>query len=83
MAQQQHKYFEVKLVRSGLGRQQSQRKTLEGLGLTRVGRVRYFKDTPPIRGMLYKVGYLLQVTARAGEKPPSARDKARPRRGDR
>ena len=71
------KYFEVELVRSGAGRKLDQRKTLDGLGLTRIGRVRHLKDTPAIRGMLYKVVHLIKVTNKVGDKPLSTRDKAR------
>ena len=71
------KYFEVKLVRSGAGRSTSHRRTLAGLGLTRVGKVVFLKDTPAVRGMLYKVGYLLALTPRTGESPLSNRARVR------
>jgi large subunit ribosomal protein L30 len=71
------KHFKVKLVRSGAGRKKTQRLTLEGLGLTRMNRVRFLKDTPAIRGMLYKVNHLIEVTPQTGEMPLSARGKAR------
>ena len=72
-----NQHFEVRLVRSGAGRSESQRKTLLGLGLKRVGKTVYLKDTLPIRGMLYKVGYLLSVVPKVGAPPPSNREKAR------
>lgn len=75
MASVQH--FEVKLRRSGAGRALTQRLTLKGLGLTRFGRTVYLKDTPAVRGMLYKVVHLVEVTPHAGEPPLSARGKAR------
>jgi large subunit ribosomal protein L30 len=71
------KHFEVELVRSGAGRSESQRKTLQGIGLTRFGRKVFLKDTPAVRGMLYKVVHLLQVTPKNGEMPLSSRAKAR------
>lgn len=71
------KYFEVTLVRSGAGRQKTQRLTLGGLGLRRMNQVRYLKDTPAIRGMLWKVQHLLRVAPKVGEMPPSNREKAR------
>lgn len=70
------KHFEVKLVRSGAGRQDTQRATLRGLGLTRVGRTVYLRDSEAIRGMLYKVVHLISVTPKTGEMPMSSRQKA-------
>lgn len=71
------KHFEVKLKRSGAGRQLSQRLTLKGIGLTRFGRTVFLKDTPAVRGMLYKVNHLIEVTPHDGEPPLSARGRAR------
>ena len=51
----------VKLVRSMSGHPGDHRATLRGLGLTRVGKQRIVEDTPAIRGMVKKVGYLLEV----------------------
>jgi large subunit ribosomal protein L30 len=70
------KHFEVKLVRSGAGRTDRQRRTLAGLGLKRMNQVVFLGDSEAIRGMLYKVVHLVSVTPRTGEKPPSAREKA-------
>ena len=47
-------------VRSAIGREGSQRKTLIGLGLNKVGRVRELEDTPAIRGMINKVKHLVR-----------------------
>jgi large subunit ribosomal protein L30 len=51
----------VRLVRSMSGHPESHRATLRGLGLTRVGKQRVVEDTPAIRGMVKKVGYLVEV----------------------
>jgi large subunit ribosomal protein L30 len=51
----------IKLVRSMSGHPGDHRATVRGLGLTRVGRERIVEDTPAIRGMVKKVGYLLEV----------------------
>jgi len=51
----------VKLVRSMSGHPADHRATVRGLGLTRVGRERVLEDTPAIRGMVNKVGYLVQM----------------------
>jgi large subunit ribosomal protein L30 len=62
-------YFEVKLKRSGASRPGTQRKTLLGLGLSRFGKTVFLKDTPAVRGMLYKVVHLVDVTPRDGQMP--------------
>jgi large subunit ribosomal protein L30 len=67
------RYFEVRLKKSGVGRKTTQRKTLEGLGLLRFGKTVVLKDTPAVRGMLYKVVHLVEVTPREGPPPPSRR----------
>jgi len=51
----------IKLLRSMSGHPESHRATLRGLGLTRVGRERILEDTPAVRGMVKKVGYLVQM----------------------
>lgn len=71
------KYFEVRLARSGIGRSDSQNATLAGIGLTRFGRTVCLKDTPAIRGMLYKVVHLIHLTSKEGEMPASKRAMAR------
>lgn len=47
--------------RSGIGRNQSQRDTLRGLGLTRLHQTRELQDTPAIRGMIKKIQHLVEV----------------------
>ena len=47
-------------VRSAIGREGSQRKTLIGLGLNKIGRVRELEDTPAVRGMINKVKHLVR-----------------------
>ena len=48
-------------VRSAIGREASQRKTLIGLGLNKIGRARELEDTPAVRGMINKVKHLVRV----------------------
>ncbi|BEQ16525.1 50S ribosomal protein L30 [Desulfoferula mesophila] len=55
------KTFQVKLVKSGIGRPKRHRDTLKGLGLTKMNKVMTLKDTPAIRGMVKKVEHLVQV----------------------
>ncbi|OGQ83985.1 MAG: 50S ribosomal protein L30 [Deltaproteobacteria bacterium RIFOXYA12_FULL_58_15] len=70
-------HFEVTLKRSGVGRMATQRRTLVGLGLSKFGRTVYLQDTPEIRGMLYKVVHLVDVTPHDGTPPPSRRQRER------
>ena len=69
------KYFDVTLLKGMAGRPESQRKTLLGLGLSRIGKKVSVKDTPAIRGMLYKVVHMVDVEAKTGSKPLSTRQK--------
>ena len=55
------KTLRVKQVKSPQRREASQRATLVGLGLKRVGAVRTLEDTPSVRGMIRKVQHLVQV----------------------
>jgi len=71
------RYFEVKLKRSGNGRHFTQRDTLRGLGLRKFGKAVFLKDTPAVRGMLYKVVHLVEVTPHEGTPPASSRTRAR------
>jgi large subunit ribosomal protein L30 len=71
------KYFEVVLRKSSAGCNESVRATLAGLGLRRIGRKIFLKDTAPIRGMLYKIVHMLEITPCEGELPQSNRAKAK------
>ena len=51
----------VTQTRSAIGREGSQRKTLIGLGLNKIGRTRELEDTPSIRGMIAKASHLVRV----------------------
>ncbi len=51
----------VTQVRSGIGRPPAQRRTLQALGLGRIGKSRTLPDRPEIRGMLFKVSHLVSV----------------------
>jgi large subunit ribosomal protein L30 len=46
---------------SAIGRPGSQRETLKGLGLNRIGRRSNVADTPENRGMIAKVAHLVRV----------------------
>ena len=51
----------VKQVKSAIGRQGYQRKTLIGLGLNKINKERELDDTPSIRGMIEKVKHLVEI----------------------
>jgi large subunit ribosomal protein L30 len=53
----------VKQVRSLSGRPEAHRRTMRALGFTRNQQTRIHTDTPAIRGMLYQVRHLVEVTA--------------------
>ncbi len=55
------KTVKVQQVKSAIGREGSQRKTLIGLGLNKIGRMRELEDTPAVRGMINKVSHLIKV----------------------
>ena len=46
---------------SPIRREASQRATLVGLGLNKIGRSRELEDTPSIRGMIRKVHHMVRV----------------------
>ena len=61
------KRLTVKQVRSGSGRPALHRRTLQALGLRHHQDVVEVGDTPSIRGMLFQVRHLVEVSP-AGEK---------------
>ena len=48
-------------TKSPIGRPASQRQTLKGLGLNKIGRRATLKDTPDVRGMVATVAHLVRV----------------------
>ncbi len=55
------KKLRVTKIRSAIGREKSQKLTLEALGLGRMNSSRIHNDTPQIRGMIFKVKHLVKV----------------------
>ncbi len=51
----------IKLVRSVIGAKPNQRKTVEALGLRKMGQVTEKEDTPQIRGMIETIKHLVEV----------------------
>ena len=54
----------VTLVKSVIGRIESHKATVRGLGLRRMNHTVTLIDTPEIRGMINTVGYLLKVATK-------------------
>lgn len=54
--------IKVTLLRSAIGRPETQRRTLRGMGLTRLKRTVVMEDTAEIRGMIRKVSHLVRVS---------------------
>ena len=55
------KSIKIEQTGSPIRRHHTQRETLIGLGLNRIGRVAEVPDTPATRGMIAKVAHLVRV----------------------
>ena len=55
------KTIKVTQIGSTIGRPDSQKATLIGLGLNKMHKTRELGDTPAIRGMIKKVSHLVKV----------------------
>lgn len=53
--------IKVTKVKSAINRTQTQKRTLESLGLKRIGQTIIHEDTPSILGMVNKVKHLVSV----------------------
>ena len=60
--------LQIRLVRSPAGRKPRHRRTLEALGLRRVGQSVQHTASPEILGMVRQVAYLLAVEQTGGER---------------
>ncbi len=49
-------------LKSGIGRPETQRRTLAGLGLGKLHKSVVLEDTPSIRGMIVKVSHLVSIS---------------------
>jgi large subunit ribosomal protein L30 len=54
--------LKVKLVRSSIGCNPKQRRTLQALGLRKVRQERSFEDSQVVRGMIERVKHLVEVS---------------------
>ena len=55
------KTVRVRQIGSPMRRDHTQRETLVGLKLNKIGRVAELVDTPALRGMIAKVAHLIEV----------------------
>lgn len=53
--------IKIKLLRSVIGKEEKYRRTVEALGLKKIGQVVEKEDTPQIRGMIALVDYMVEV----------------------
>ncbi|HHV39676.1 MAG TPA: 50S ribosomal protein L30 [Tepidimicrobium sp.] len=53
--------IKIKLIRSTIGKEDKHRKTIEALGLKKIGQVVEKEDTPQIRGMIDLVDYMVEI----------------------
>lgn len=66
MAEQTATKLKVTLVKSAIGYNVKQKKTVAALGLRKLNSSVVLTDTPVIRGMISKVGHLVTVEEVAG-----------------
>ena len=59
------KTIKIEQVGSPLRRNHTQRETLVGLGLNKIGRIKDLPDTPETHGMIRKIQHLVRVVAPA------------------
>ena len=53
--------IKVKWIKSAIGKPGHQKKTIRGLGFKRLHQTLTLPDRPEIRGMIHRVGHLLDV----------------------
>lgn len=70
--------FKVKLIKSIAGAPDTQRRTVRGLGLWKMGQERVLPDTPAIRGMVFKVKHL--VSGQVTDEKAQLRKRRKPRK---
>ena len=69
--------IKVTLWKSHSGSNERQLGTLVGLGLRKIGDTKVLKDTPSIRGMVFKVKHLIHTET--VKEDPQARKRLKPR----
>lgn len=57
------KNLKVTLVRSGINRPETQKRTIQALGLTKIRKSKVLPDNAAVRGMIKSVSHLVRVEA--------------------
>ena len=52
----------IKQIKSGIGKPEKHKKIIRGLGLRKIGHTVLREDTPEIRGMVWKIKHLVEVS---------------------
>lgn len=53
--------IKIKLTKSKIGKTERQKRTVEALGLRKIGQIVEKEDTPQIRGMVKKLSHMVEV----------------------
>ena len=53
--------IQIKLIRSGIGFPEKQKRVIQGLGFRRLNQIVTRPDTPEIRGMVFKIRHLVEI----------------------
>ncbi len=53
--------IKIKLTKSKIGKTEKQKRTVEALGLRKIGQIIEKEDTPQIRGMIQKVSHMIEI----------------------
>lgn len=61
MAKKKISTIKVKYYRSMIGRPESQKKIVRGLGFRKLNKILEKPDTPEIRGMVNKISHLVEI----------------------
>ncbi len=61
MAKKKINTIKIKYFRSMIGRPESQKKIVRGLGFRKLNKVLEKPDTPEIRGMVNKISHLVEI----------------------
>jgi large subunit ribosomal protein L30 len=56
----ENKKIKVTLIKSLIGTKKDHRDTVRGLGLRRINSSAMLENSPAVRGMIHKVGYLIK-----------------------
>jgi large subunit ribosomal protein L30 len=57
------KNLKVTLIRSGINRQETQKRTIQALGLTKMWKSKVLPDNEAVRGMIKSVAHMVRVEA--------------------